>query len=244
MSIVWLADIPHFVWQVVCSSLIWLGLYKLLRNAGGHKKWDGTKKGLWVYSGPEWSCRVVTLIHGLMVIVVASSVTPLSDLIPGGPNSREQEMLFALSLGYFAFDTGWCFFYGWPSFLMFSHHLLSIVALLIPLLIGRSGAETAAALLGTEITNPLLQIRWFLRQAGWYEGTRLGKANDLTFMYLFCIMRVAAGGVLLIKTTYSPHPHVLIKVVGSFIYLVSCVFAWQIVRFAIRKYVFSKQSPE
>uniref|UniRef100_A0A8C4QIF2 TLC domain containing 5a n=1 Tax=Eptatretus burgeri TaxID=7764 RepID=A0A8C4QIF2_EPTBU len=244
MSIVWLAGIPHFVWQVVASSLAWLGLYKLLRSAGGRKKWDGTKEGLCVYWGPEWSCRIVTLIHGLMVIVLASSITPFSDFIPGSPNSREQEMLFAFSLGYFAFDTAWCFSFGWPSFVMFSHHLLSIVALLLPLLLGRSGAETVAALLGTEITNPLLQFRWFLRQAGCYEGTRLGKANDLIFTYLFCIIRLVVGGVLLIRTASSPHPPVVIKVVGSFVYVVSGVFALQIVRFAVRKYLLYEQCPE
>lgn len=79
---------------------------------------------------------------------------------------------------------------------MMAHHLLSIVGLSWCLFGGYLGTELLATIGGAEITNPLLQLRWFLRETGHYNSV-LGDVVDLTFMLSFAFFRIGFGSVLL-----------------------------------------------
>ena len=45
-----------------------------------------------------------------------------------------------------------------------------ITGIIVALVLGESGTEVNAVLFGSEITNPLLQMRWFLRETGHYHS--------------------------------------------------------------------------
>ena len=44
--------------------------------------------------------------------------------------------------------------------IMFAHHIISLFGQFLCLYRGRYGTEMIATIFGTEITNPLLQLRW------------------------------------------------------------------------------------
>jgi hypothetical protein len=122
---------------------------------------------------------------------------------------------------------------------MLLHHITSIFGLALALYLERSGAELIGTIFGSEISNPSLQMRWFLRAMGKYE-TRLAKANDVGFILLFLCIRIGLGGRLFYHTMASPKPSVLIKLGGVALYTLSLVWMLLILRFA-RKRFFGKK---
>ena len=117
---------------------------------------------------------------------------------------------------------------------MLAHHAGSIVGILLALLMGVSGCETCGAIFGSEITNPLLQTRWFLRQLGLYDSL-LGDAVDLLFIVLFATVRVGVGTVLFYCVVTSPRTTLIMKLGGVAMYTLAWVFMVDIARFCCKK---------
>ena len=117
---------------------------------------------------------------------------------------------------------------------MLLHHSLSILGLLWTLLAGKYGTEMVATICGSEVTNPLLQLRWFLKETGRYH-TLLGEVVDVSFMLSFFFVRIGVGSVLLY--CYFQQPTDFWGRVGATsIYLISWMFWISIFRYAIYKY--------
>ena len=140
-----------------------------------------------------------------------------------------------LSLSYFLFDMAWCIYFRTEGLVMLAHHTISILGIILTLVLGESGIESCAVIFGSEITNPLLQARWFLRQTGRYES-RLGDAVDVSFVLLFVLMRIVVGANMLYCELISPRPKFVIKCGGVAMYVLSWVFTVDIARFTVRKY--------
>ncbi|KAG7483525.1 hypothetical protein MATL_G00039330 [Megalops atlanticus] len=153
---------------------------------------------------------------------------------PGTENTPLQVTALALSLGYFMFDMGWCVYFRTEGSIMLAHHTLSILGIVLALALGESGIETCAVLFGSEITNPLLQARWFLRKVGRYHSL-VGDVVDLLFVLLFASVRIGVGGRMLYCELTSPRPSLLMKGGGVAMYGLSWVFMVDITRFACRK---------
>lgn len=144
--------------------------------------------------------------------------------------------VLCLTLGYFIFDLGWCVYFQSEGPLMLAHHTLSILGIIMALVLGESGTEVNAVLFGSEITNPLLQMRWFLRETGHYHGFT-GDVVDFLFVALFTGVRIGVGARLLFCEMVSPKPKWFVKVGGVAMYAVSWCFMFSIWRFAWRKSV-------
>ncbi|KAM3875231.1 TLC domain-containing protein 5a [Diretmus argenteus] len=203
----------------------WVSLYVVLCNLSGSR-------------GYEWNCRLVTLLHGILAVCITAYIGyvdgPWPFTYPGTKNTPLQISAMVLSLGYFIFDMGWCVYFRTEGPVMLAHHTLSILGILLTLWLGESGIEGCAVLFGSEITNPLLQARWFLRQTGRYE-TLLGDVVDILFVLLFVLMRIFVGGMMLYCELISPRPRFFIKCGGVAMYAMSWVFVVDIGRFAMRK---------
>ncbi|XP_075765351.1 TLC domain-containing protein 5-like isoform X3 [Pelodiscus sinensis] len=117
---------------------------------------------------------------------------------------------------------------------MLAHHTVSILGIAVSLSLGESAAEVNAVLFGSEITNPLLQARWFLRETGLYHSFT-GDVVDFFFVALFTGVRIGVGAWLMYCELVSPTPRWFIKVGGVIMYVVSWVFMVSICRFARRK---------
>lgn len=91
------------------------------------------------------------------------------------------------------------------------------------------------AIFSLELTNPLLQLRWFLRTAG-YNNTPIHTAVELLFVVLFLVMRLVFGSVLTYTSLTSSKVKVDIKICITFLYLVSLAFIFYIFQFIKKKY--------
>ncbi|KAM7373987.1 hypothetical protein PAMP_006667 [Pampus punctatissimus] len=182
------------VLEVICSLIGWFCLYMLF---------------FWTFRsrGPEWNCRLVTLSHGVLIVLLT---------------------------GYVIFIDG-----PWPLThaegpVMLAHHAASIMGILLALFMGVSGCETCGVIFGSEITNPLLQTRWFLRQLGLYDSL-LGDAVDLLFILLFATVRVGVGTAMFYCELTSPRTTLIMKLGGVVMYGLAWVFMVDIARFGYKK---------
>ncbi|KAL6471041.1 hypothetical protein MHYP_G00196910 [Metynnis hypsauchen] len=203
----------------------WIALYALLCYTNGS-------------CGYEWNCRLVTLFHGILAICITAYIGyidgPWPFSYPGTKNTTLQISAMVLSLGYFIFDMGWCVYFQTEGLVMLAHHTMSILGILLTLWLGESGIEACAVIFGSEITNPLLQTRWFLKHSGRYNSF-LGGLVDVLFVLLFVIMRVFVGGAMLYCELISPRPKFFIKCGGVAMYVLSWIFVADIARFAYHK---------
>uniref|UniRef100_A0A3Q3JNV2 TLC domain-containing protein n=1 Tax=Monopterus albus TaxID=43700 RepID=A0A3Q3JNV2_MONAL len=216
---------PLFIQTFICSLTGWLCLYVLFCCT-------------FTQRGPEWSCRLVTLSHGVLIVLLTAYVVFIDGPWPlthaGAENTELQIFTLAICLGYFFFDIGWCVCYRTEGPIMLAHHAASILGILLVLLMGVSGCETCGVIFGSEITNPLLQTRWFLRQLGLYDSL-LGDAVDLLFILLFTTVRMGLGMVMFYCELMSPRTPVIMKLGGVVMYGLAWVFMVDIARFGYKK---------
>ncbi|XP_038610514.1 TLC domain-containing protein 5 [Tachyglossus aculeatus] len=190
------------------------------------------------HRGYEWNCRLVTFTHGVLSVVLSAYIGfidgPWPFTHPGSANTPLQVHVLCVTLGYFLFDLAWCVHFRTEGALMLAHHTLSILGIIMALVLGESGTEVNAVLFGSELTNPLLQARWFLRETGRYHSFA-GDVVDFLFVAIFTGVRIGVGARLLFCELVSPKPRWFVKVGGVAMYGVSWCFMGSIWRFAWRK---------
>ncbi|KAI5608366.1 transmembrane protein 136 precursor, partial [Silurus asotus] len=214
-----------FLVETSCSLISWLFLYILLCLLNRKRS-------------AEWNCRLITLLHGVLIVVLTAYIGFIDGPWPfthaGSENTPLQILALLVSLGYFLFDMAWCVYLRTEGPVMLAHHTLSILGIVCALGMGESGVEACAVLFGSEITNPLLQARWFLKQTGRYNSLS-GDLVDILFITLFACVRIGVGGRILYSELVSPKPKLVMKVGGVAIYTLSCIFMVDIACFACRK---------
>ena len=120
---------------------------------------------------------------------------------------------------------------------MMFHHILSIFGNGFVLHRDVNGTELMATLFGTEITNPVLQLRWFLRYAGVSaRSPTIAMTVDLCFLTFFTVMRIVIGSVLLYSYLRHPAPDWIARCASLVIYGLGWVFWYSIICYAVRKY--------
>ena len=118
---------------------------------------------------------------------------------------------------------------------MLLHHMLSITGLTICFLLKMYGTELVTTIMGAEITNPLLQLRWFLKESNRYDST-LGDIVDVAFMVTFGVFRILLGTILLVSCYLQETTDWLTTLGGTCIYSVGWVFWISIVQYGLKKY--------
>ncbi|KAL5271565.1 hypothetical protein ACHWQZ_G002003 [Mnemiopsis leidyi] len=227
--------LPYLTWnagtfpvvQVLVSVIMWALFYVqyrvLLRSCSA-----------------EYCCRLVTFMHGFIVASVTAIIQfhigPAPWEVFGAPNKAIHNAIVIISLGYFIFDFTWCCLMGTEGVAMLAHHVLSLIILSYSLVTQISGAEVTAVCFGAEVTNPLLQLRWFLREHGQYE-TKVGNIIDYIFVFSFAFWRFGPGSYLLYRAVKSEMVDLFIKTGAILLYMISLVFMHGVGKFFLRKYV-------
>ncbi|CAD0199691.1 unnamed protein product [Chrysodeixis includens] len=200
----------------------------------------------WVYfetvenshgESPEWCSRVVTLLHG--------SIATLGGLTQCRCKSLPwrltriilpcQYMLMVWSWGYFAFDLLWCLAYWSDSVLMLSHHICALFAITRYMQKGHSGCTYACTLVLLEITNPLLQIRWFLKYHG-YSKSKAYFAVEVAYLVLFLFLRGFLGTLLLLWVFGSNNFDWEERIYCLTFYVISLIFVHDIAGYVRHRY--------
>jgi len=186
----------------------------------------------------EWSIRLVTMVHAGVVTTLAYfscfALGPWPFKDPGLNSSAFNLAIISICLGYFIMDYLWCLKHGSEGIVMHVHHWFSLVYLTWGLYSRVSGAEIVGVIFGSEITNPMLQLRWMLKQCGKHD-TGFGRINDMLFAVAFISIRCLVGAYFLYCVLHHPLPSMTVKVGGVVFYGISCVFSVQVMVFAKRK---------
>ncbi|XP_077967646.1 TLC domain-containing protein 5-like [Styela clava] len=210
------------IWRKVIGwAILWYTSYRFV------KRFNSTKC-------PEYSCRIITVIHAIIITVINCKLLFFSGTWPfdmlGLPNNPIEIDVISVSLGYFFYDFIWCLHYNTEGPIMLIHHMISIVTMSISLWMGVSGVEVLATIFGSEISTIFLDLRWFIKYHKMHDTT-VGITNDILFVLLFVGFRIFLGGYLAYCELLSPAP-IIMKLGGSCMYLVNCVFLFQVLSFA------------
>uniref|UniRef100_A0A1B6E4L2 TLC domain-containing protein n=1 Tax=Clastoptera arizonana TaxID=38151 RepID=A0A1B6E4L2_9HEMI len=212
------------VLSTLVAASIWYFIYRFLSSL--------TKQS------PEWNSRLVALIHGLVVsflAVVCIYQGPNPLYIQGEDNTTLHKITLITSLGYFIYDFFWCIQAQSEPWIMIVHHIASLFSISLILFRGFSGAEAIAGIGSMEITNPLLQCRWFLRSMG-YNNTRIHTSVEILFILSFVIMRLGYGSYLMYAIVFSNYCKLDVKICASLLYIISWAFVYYICMFILKKY--------
>lgn len=185
------------------------------------------------------SIRILAVIHAIILTTLSlfcAYVTgPWPFDHPGGDTTLFQELILSLSLSYFVFDLIWCLTHQSEGIVMLVHHVASILSIFYCVHYNESGTEMIAAIGGAEITNPLLQLRWALRECGFeYRGLTM-TIVEYIFSLSFLFVRGVIGSYFLYCVLIHPKPSVFVKLGGFSIYIISILFACMIIQYMWRK---------
>ena len=118
---------------------------------------------------------------------------------------------------------------------MLFHHILSIYGTSFVMYRGMNGAEMMLTICGSELTNPFLQLRWFLRETN-HHKTWYSELNIAAFVLLFTVSRVGIGTWFITIYVQHPRPDLTAKLGSVMFYLVSMLFWFHIVRYALKHF--------
>ncbi|KAL4715540.1 hypothetical protein ACJJTC_009166 [Scirpophaga incertulas] len=192
----------------------------------------------WPKHSPEWCSRLVTLLHGSVATVIGLSqcgITSLSERTLTMKIGTRHYALMVWSWGYFAFDLLWCLIYWTNNKLMLCHHVSALVAITIYMQKEYTGCTFACTLAMMEVTNPLLQARWFLRN-GQREKSRVYFLIELCYLALFITIRGILGSYVILKIIQSDLFDMDEKVISIVFYIVSLGFIKDILEYIAHKY--------
>ncbi|KAL3265885.1 hypothetical protein HHI36_010076 [Cryptolaemus montrouzieri] len=210
---------------IVLSTLAWAICYQIF-------------KYIFPKKSPEFNSRLLTWIHGIIATIIGLNQCLLNENPfehPDWITTNIQNFLLVFSLGYFIYDLIWCSYYRTETGLMIMHHLYTIYALKAMVWKGYSGAQACCCLGCMEITNPVLQLRWFIRSEG-YHKTITFILVELLFFILFFTFRMLIGSYIALKVLFEEKNDTDFKIATMLLHTVSCLFMVQIFKYAILKY--------
>lgn len=218
------------VLAILGSFLVWLNIYNCIYVVN-HKH------------SAEWNCRMVAGLHGtcsaILCFISAFILGPWPFSYIGYPPNSLHCNIIVISFGYFLFDLLWCLYMKTEGLVMLTHHVLSILGLMYVMRYNIYGCESTAILGASEFTNPLLQLRWFLKQSKKYSGD-VALIIDWSFVVFFFGARVVVGSALYVWLMLSPRMEVIAKLGGTMMHCVGVIFSIHLGMFIHRKYIKKK----
>ena len=178
---------------------------------------------------PEWNSRVVTVTHALLAVQASGFCLfkwPLSIEEFDQENTSCQINVIYFTLSYFICDTYWCVYMQTERFVMLIHHFFALGLFSASFYLGRYGYLCMLLSFVGEITNPMLQLRWFLRSKELHRTT-FAVVNETLFVIVFTISR-------LFFCSYVLYVHLLsgvnipVKCFGIALQIVNFVFMYEI----------------
>ncbi len=173
------------------------------------------------------STKFVSLVHAIVSSLLAfSTLYNNLDLIdqPVFGFSTQYWDTLTLSCGYFVYDfVVYLRLYllsGTIDSAMIAHHFLCLFGITYSMVYG-VGLFSNIALLTTEITTPLLHVRWYLMKLD-MEKSSLYKINGLLFALGFLVFRVIGCGLICFHIYYYRYTY---SEVYTYV-VISIIFPW------------------
>ncbi|XP_041985910.1 TLC domain-containing protein 5-like [Aricia agestis] len=198
---------------------------------------------LWCTQGfprhkPEWYSRMVTLLHGSVASFFGfyqCGLTSLSYSKLTEDNTASQYALMVWSWGYFAFDLMWCLIYTPRDYIILLHHASALVGVNVYMGKENTGCSFPCTVALLEITNPLLQTRWFLRECG-HNKTVVYYTVEILYLLMFLALRGVLCTYFMYKIILSDTFGMDQKLISFALYIVSSALVYEIFGYIMYKY--------
>lgn len=191
---------------------------------------------------PEYSSRLVAFFHGLVTAFFGINQCFYIDTPFYHPEWRTtylQTLILVFSAGYFIHDLIWCLQYAREDKLMIVHHIYTVIFLIRILFKKVSGAQTTCGLGAMELTNPLLQARWFIRSEGLYPSL-LFLTTETVFLMSYVFVRIILGTYVMSIIIKHPKNDTDFIISSIIIYVISWIFFINIIKYVVNKYFCGK----
>lgn len=226
--------IPNMLHAVLGSFLLWTVLYFMIHTFN------------YTHS-PEWNCRIVTAFHSSLITSLCFYSAFVSGPWPfdyiAQKNTQFHNQIMIISLGYFLFDILWCLYMGKETLIMRAHHVVSITSFAYALHFNSCGSEIIAVIGASEFTNPLLQLRWFVKEKDLHKGW-LAALLDFTFFLAFWTSRLIVGTAFHIKVQTNPNLDMFARIGGNVFYVISWVFGVKMLLYILNKYFLTEKTSQ
>jgi len=141
--------------------------------------------------------RLVSIIHGFIVMLLAGYSLFYDQPSYTTKNSDVQHFVLLISMGYFIYDIIACFYYRICDRALVIHHSLALFGYFVAVWYGTSTLAMCGIFYG-EVSNSFMHMRAMLRIAG-KRHTALYEVMELIYMKTYIIAR----GIFVTKVNYD-----------------------------------------
>ena len=185
------------LFQLMMSWMIWTLLYKIIMNIPilRHKATvssEGKPIKLSEMEIVDVDNRAISFIHGLSCCILSYIEITYYKNSYGGENTLFQNFTLIMSSGYFIFNTVSMTYYRLLDSSMAFHHIIVIMMFVDSVYFNTSGAELVGGLFITEISNPTMHFRLFLKTYG-LRHTKVYEACEYVYILLYTYNRLIWG---------------------------------------------------
>ena len=177
----------------------------------------------------EWNSHVVSFTHAILVVQATGYYLfkwplPIEEFDQENTSYHINVIYFVPS--HYIFDTCRGVYMQTERFVMVMHHFVIMGILSASLYLERYGYGCILILFVGELTNPMLQIRWFLRSKELHRTT-FPFVNEALFVMLFIILRMFFGSYIVYVALLSG-VNIPLKCLGIALHIVNCSFMYEI----------------
>lgn len=209
---------------VGCYVIGWVSVFVCFLNLNKHRS-------------AEWNSRMVAFLHAFLAcrnIEMNMIKLPFTFEEFGEASTSFQNNAIAFSIAYFIFETCYCLYAQTEDYVMMLHHFISLTGLIWGYQLKVCGYEVCLLLWVAEFTNPILQIRWFLRESG-YQKKWYAKVNEFLFVVIFVFFRGVFGFRFSYQVIRSAKLLPVMRYFALAFQVVNCLFLYQISLFAKKR---------
>ena len=160
--------------------------------------------------------RMISFLHGLAAWVLSFIYVVFWSVPYGGENTPLQNFILIMGFGYFLFNTISMTYYKLLDSSMAFHHVVVWMVYFVSIYDNQYGAELITGVYFTEISNPPMHFRLFLKTFG-LRHTKSYELSELAYILLYSYHRSYLAAFLLRDAVISQTWHILIKIVFAII---------------------------
>eukprot|EP00493_Phyllostaurus_siculus_P027133 UN27479 len=168
------------MWDLIAGTTTWSIFFLLLQL---NKK-----------RSSEWNSRICAFIHAFVGCrwIEYHFEWPVQYELFSSPNAWWHQILFTFTCSYFIFDLVYCLWAQSEEHYMILHHIVGICISFYGYHYDATGYECVIGFWVTELANPFMQIRWFLRSVD-LHGSIWYAASEISFVVVFMFNRVGVA---------------------------------------------------
>lgn len=215
----------NFLWMAPASTVIWatiliIATYCVNLKLPHYQLWD-------------FRCRIFSFFHGFFCIWFSQAIIRTRSESTS-PNTFFEEVSFSISMGYFLFDCISMHILKIDHIIYYIHHIAVLCVVGSALASGKGAYEIASGFLALEMTNPIYQIKGWLKYLG-YKKTIVYLIVEFCFYFAFCVSRFIFGGIVLYNILKSDNLSLAVKVFSTGIQIMFYLFLKKILKTAVRR---------